>query len=76
MPDLSDVHNRMASLAWKMARVRERTARIATIVAHEQHSAAAMVPPTRGVGRTRRLNRLAYWADQVRAHGWPDGYAG
>lgn len=75
MPTLSDVHRSMNSLEFRMELARERTARIATIVAHEQHAAAAMLPNPRGRGFHARTRRLAFWADEVRRCGWPDGRA-
>lgn len=73
MPTLSDVHRSMNSLEFRMELARERTTRIATIVAHEQHAAAAMLPPVSGRGNHARTRRLAFWADRVREVGWPDG---
>lgn len=73
MPTLSDVHRSMNSLEFRMELARDRTARIAAVVAHEQHAAAAMLPTPRGRGNHARSRRLAFWADMVREYGWPDG---
>jgi hypothetical protein len=73
MADLHTVYHTMNSLAFRMGLSRDRTERIATIVAHEQHAAAAMLPAVKGRGNNARARRLAFWADEVRKHGWPDG---
>jgi hypothetical protein len=57
----------MTSFSYRMRLARERTSRIAAVVAHDQLSAAALQPRSRGRGLRER--RLAYWADRVAAHG-------
>ena len=71
---LSDVYRNMNSLEFRMELARDRTQRIGTIIAHEQHAAAAMLPAVRGRGNHARSRRLAFWADEVRRVGWPDRF--
>ncbi len=56
---------------FKWQRVIEKTDKIRCIIAHEQLSAAAILPK-----RTRnKAKRMQCWTEVVETVGWPDGMA-